>query len=240
MQSRIHLIFTIGSMLLFINLAMAQSKPRSNESMIWIEAIEKVKFNNRFSSTLLWHHRIFLDREQTYQNIYWASLDAKLTKNFSISGGLIYFRYHKYSHDKYLAVPEVRPFQSITYSTALGKVKTSFRFMVEERYMSQTRNGEVMNDHDFNFRFRNRLKAIIPMNSSMKLELSNEYIINGSSMDVDRFNQNRASARIHYYIKPLNLDINAGYLHWLVNTTKEMQHRHSLMIGVKHQINFTK
>lgn len=210
---------------------------QSHENMVWVELTEKVDFNDQFSTTLLWQHRVFTDREQTYQDIYWASLNAKISRNFQLSGGLIYFVYHKQSYDRYFNVPEVRPFQAITYFTQWGNVKTNFRLMLEERYMRTVSEGAILKGHDFNLRLRNRITATVPITSAIHLELSEEYLLNGQYQEVPRFDQNRAMARLHYVVKPIHLDLNVGYLHWLVNMPQQKQHRHTLMLGVKLWIN---
>jgi len=233
MTFRISLLLTLTTLLLAPNFSTAQSKPHTNESMIWIEAIESVKFNKRFSTTLLWHHRIFFDRENTYQDIYWASGNMKVGKNFTLTAGVIYFKYHRMTGGNYLSVPETRPFQAATYKTNIGKTKMAFRFMLEERYLSKVDEGKIMEGHNFNIRFRNRLSFFIPLHDKLSLELSDELIFNGQQMNVDVFAQSRARARLHYKIGKFS--VNAGYLHWLVNTKKAFQHRNSLMVGVKHK-----
>ncbi|MEQ8239114.1 MAG: DUF2490 domain-containing protein [Cyclobacteriaceae bacterium] len=225
---------TLLTFMLTNQMVYAQSKKTTNEPMIWFELIESIKLNDRFSATLLYQHRTFLDREETYQNIYWVSGNMKLTKPLTVTAGLIYFQYHKLSSANYLTVPEVRPFQAISYTTSVGSLKMSFRYMLEERYLSKTNQGEIVDGHNFNFRQRTRLRAYYPISEHFKLELSEEFFLNGQQMETDLFSQNRASMRVHYNLGDFNFNI--GYLDWLVNTTNELQHRHTLLVGMSHKI----
>jgi len=222
------------TLMLTSQMAHAQSKKTTNESMVWVELIESIKLSDRFSMTLLYHHRTFLDREETHQNVYWASGNMKLVKPLTLTAGLIYFQFHKLASDNYLTVPEVRPFQAISYTTKVGPVKMVFRYMLEERYLSRLSEGQIVDGHNFNFRQRIRARVYYPISKKFKLELSEEFLINGQQMDTDLFGQNRASARLLYKVGAFNFNI--GYLNWLVNTKNELQHRHSLMVGMSHKI----
>jgi hypothetical protein len=202
--------------------------------MVWVEVIESIKVNECFSATFLWHHRTFLEREQTHQDIFLVSGSMKVKKHFTLTGGLIYFKYHKLSAGTYLSLPEMGPFQALTYTAKLGKWKTSFRTMVEQRYLSKVHQGEILDGHQFNWRFRNRIRVSYPLTERFILEISEEFLFNGSNLTVDFFSQNRAMARLHYKVG--SFDINMSYLHWLVNTKSEMQHRLTLMLGLSHKL----
>jgi hypothetical protein len=94
--------------------------------------------------------------------------------------------------------------------------------------------GEILDGHQFNWRFRNRIRVSYPLTERFILEISEEFLFNGSNLAVDFFSQNRAMARLHYKVG--SFDLNMSYLHWLVNTKSEMQHRHTLMLGLSHKL----
>ncbi len=218
--------------------AVSQKKPHSHESMIWIEAIEKVQINDRFSSTLLWHHRIFIDREQTFQDIYWLDLNGRISQNFSLTGGVMYFTYRKDVQGFNLSVPEWRPFQAITYTSRIGKSKVNLRLMVEERYTKKVNEGHFMDEYHFNVRLRNRAQVFLPVTHQMQLEISEEILLRNINLGRGVFDQSRGRVRLHYYPGNGKFGFNAGYLHWLLNTSDDLEHRHSIMVGVKHRLVF--
>lgn len=232
----IRIFFKLFLVLLLLFVGFAQDKSIRHESMVWIEAIEKVKLNDRFSSTLLWHHRIFFDREETYQDIYWLSVNGKVSKNWSLTGGLMYFTYHKKAFDQYVSVPEWRPFQSVHYTKKLKGTKVTLRVMLEQRYTRRVGEGGLQSDHDFDMRLRNRAQVFIPLSSRLRVEISEEILLRDIHHGKGLFNQSRARARLHFSPGLGKLSINAGYLHWLVNTPNEYQHRHSVMVGLKHTL----
>jgi len=215
--------------------SLAQDKTTRHESMIWMEAVEKVKLSNRLSTTLLWQHRIFFDRQETYQDIYWLSASGKISQNLSLTGGIMYFTYHRFSFDRHLSVPEWRPFQSIAYTKKLGKVKTNFRVMFEERYTRSVEKGSLQDDHNFHMRLRNRVQVFVPLHSLFQLEISEEILLRDIHQGKGVFDQSRARARLHFSPGAGSFSINGGYLHWLVSTATEWQHRHSIMVGVGHK-----
>ena len=226
--------FHILSFLLhFLLHGVAQNQSVGHECMVWTEAIAKIGFQERYGTTLLYQHRLFLGRPETYQDILWVSLDGKVGKSFALSAGFIYFNYHRNSGSIFLSVPEYRPFQAATFTRQINRVRLSFRFMVEERYMKRADDGELLEGHDFNMRYRSRFQAMLPLGDRLELELSDEYLLNGRQMEVELFAQNRAIFRMHYKL-PMGT-LNIGYMDWLVNASSELQHRHSVLIGVRHR-----
>ncbi len=235
-MTNVHRILFFSFFLSFVLSTFSQNKPQSHESMIWIEAIEKVQFNDRLASNFLWHHRIFFDREQTYQDIYWLDISGKVSQNLSLTGGVMYFTYHRFSFDRFLSVPEWRPFQSIAYSRKFGKVKTKFRLMFEQRYTRRVEEGHLQNECNFNMRLRNRVQAFVPIGSQFQVEISEEILLRDINHGKGIFDQSRGRVRLHYYPGGGKFGINAGYLHWLLNTSDDLEHRHSIMVGVRHRI----
>lgn len=212
----------------------SQTKPQTHESMIWFETIEKVQLNDRLSATLLWHHRIFFEREHTTQDIYWLSLNGLVAKNLTVSGGMMYFTYRKNMQGTNIAVPEWRPFQSVTYSGSLKKTKINFRLMTEQRYTRQVLEGHLTGDYHFNIRLRNRLQVFVPVHLQWKVEIAEEILLRDINHGRTVFDQSRARVRLHFYPGNGKFGMHLGYLHWLLNTADDLEHRHAVMVGVRH------
>lgn len=204
---------------------------RKEEKMIWLQAMGQTSFmKERFSSTLLFQRRIFPDRQDTHQHLYWLSAVYYPDPSLTIGGGFIYLDYFRPVGEHPQSVPEIRPFQSIGYKKTLRKSKISFRLMIEERFLTEIENQELQTTKAFNLRYRGRFRIIFPAFQKLRIELSNELILNGQLLDVSVFGQNRGIARLHY-----NLDIfklSAGYLHWLIKTSSGYEYRNTLLLGI--------
>ena len=210
--------------------ALGATAQTSSEQMEWIELVQKVTFNDRLSSTFLFQNRNFLERSNTYQNIYWGSLEMKANP-VNIGGGLIYFTYHKQVEEDFRSVPEIRPFQYLTKSWNSNRWSYGVRAMVEQRYMSKVVNAEVRPAEEFCMRYRVRLKSNWQFSSIAKLDLRNEIF-----WQTGEVNQNRASARVVFKMPVFHAGL--GYMHWWVNTSSGSEHRHSWLFSVSHQYDF--
>ncbi len=220
--------FALGLMMLVAPLvATAQT---TSEQMEWIELVQKITFNERLSTTLLFQNRNFLERTNTYQNIYWGSLEMK-AKPVNFGGGMIYFTYHKQVAEDFQSVPEIRPFQYVSKSWKSDRWTHSVRAMAEERYMSKVVNTEVMPAQDFCMRYRLRLKTNWQFSCIAKLDLRNEIF-----WQTGEVNQNRASGRVIFKLPIANAGL--GYMHWWVNTAAGAEHRHSWLFSVSHHYSF--
>lgn len=203
-----------------------------SEQLVWLQASEKISLNDPLSVTLLWQQRLFLERADVQQSIYWVSGDYKLNSISSLGGGLMYFTYTRPLEAEVKAVPELRPFQYLTIKRSLGAVKLSLRNMIEERYLSEVIQDEIIPNQRLEIRYRFRLKSTIPVARKSKVVLSTEYFINGGANQANRFSQNRAVALWQQKIGPVSMS--AGYMHWLVNTSMGKEVRHSWQVQLHH------
>jgi len=221
-------------LLLLLLIAGLVALSQEKQPMIWMEATQTTKFSERFSSTLLFQRRVFVSKDNTHQHIYWASGNYRVKPSFTVGGGLIYFTYHRKVGEWYASVPEVRPFQFVSFSSRVGNARLSLRTMVEERYMSEVMDGEVLPREAFNTRYRFRLRGFISLTEWRDLELSNELFLNGNHQPGDTFGQNRAIGRFKY--KKGTWELSSGYMHWLVNTNAGTEHRPSLLLGAAYKL----
>lgn len=204
---------------------------QTTQPMIWVEAIQHTKLDKRFSTTLLFQRRVFLNQENMYQHVYWVDGAYKLTSNVTVGGGMIYLKYHKRLDEQFKGVPEVRPFQFLTINQKIGDARLSLRSMIEERFLSTVNGDKVQSINDFSTRYRFRVRTYFLVMRGVTLELSNEVLLNGQNED--RFDQNRAVARLRYSVK--SWTFNGGCMDWRVNTSGGMKKRPSLLIGVSHK-----
>ena len=205
------------------------SQSRS-EHMIWLQATEKVQFNPTVSGLVLVQKRLFTERAQTYQDLIWVSGDYQL-KHLKAGGGMMYFSYHKRLASSFKAVPELRPFQYLTYG---GRMATSLwtyhiRAMVEQRFLSQVTGDEVATGKDFQLRYRLRCNATFELAPHTLLKLGNEFLW-AHEMELV---QNRATAELAYAFRPFGLAV--GYMNWYVKGIRQPW-RHSWLLKISHRL----
>lgn len=216
---------TSAFLLFWLGYSSAQS---DSESVMWIEASEKIEFSSSTSGLLLFQRRIFLDRPNTHQHLFWISGHHRINR-FKIGGGLMYFTYHKYLDNSYQSIPEIRPFQFLHYSVSKKKFACDFRMMAEERYLSEIKESEILFARNLELRYRFRPRVSFTVSPKSKISLSNEVFWTGEALT-----QNRAVGSISHQIKALT--VSAGYMHWLVQVQDGYEVRNTWMVQVQHKL----
>lgn len=218
--------------LFFVLLVLESISQTSSEHMVWVQASEKLTINPSNSVTFLFQKRLFLERAQSYQHLYWLSFNHKFRGDVSLGGGAMYFTNKTRLYKELKSVPEFRPFQYMTIKRTVGVSSLNLRFMFEQRCLSITSQDAVEPMSRFEVRYRMRLTSTFRLADKYWLELSNEYFINGN-LDIDQhFSQNRLTSLVKY--KRGQFDLFAGYMHWLVNTSNGNETRHSWCVGIGH------
>lgn len=216
----------------FAFLCLESVSQTSSEQMVWIQASEKLSLDSSNSVTFLFQRRIFLEKTHSYQHLYWLSLNHKMKGNVSLGCGAMYFTNNLILYQELKSVPEFRPFQYVVINRAIGYGSINLRFMVEERWLSNVSQDDIEPMDHFEMRCRVRLNSTTKLAKRYWLELSNEYFINGNLNVDEHFSQNRFSTLVQY--KRSAIDVFAGYMHWLVNTSNGNESRHSWCVGIGH------
>ncbi|MDW3195491.1 MAG: DUF2490 domain-containing protein [Cytophagales bacterium] len=198
--------------------------------MIWLHFSEKVNFTPRLSGLALFQKRYFLDRHNTYQDLFWASGGYQL-KNIQFGGGMMFITTHKLLTSVYKSIPEHRPFQYLSYTSAIPETRWRFqiRAMVEERFLSKVMENEIATAEAFQLRYRLRSNLMFDFARNAQFKLSNEWLC---THELD-LTQNRAFAEVAYAFK--TLQVSTGYMNWYIKGINKPW-RHIWLLRVDHKI----
>jgi hypothetical protein len=230
MQKNLHSQYTIHSIRLFIIAVLvlikidllAQQKEVTKQSLYWVRYYNQLTFNPRWS----WHNEIddrrFLKYNKQQHLIFHSHVHYKLAQNLEAAAGFTYSRQSPQSPDAStdLIVPELRPFQEMTWSSLLARRLTLIqRLRIDERFIHKNNGKVLLEGYDFNFRFRYRIQAALVVSKAENrfqttLKVADEIMINsGKAIVLNQFDQNRIYVGIEQsFGKKVSLE--AGYLHW--------------------------
>ena len=219
----------------------AQDKVVVDEAVIWYYASEKIVWSEKWSTSLMFQYRDFLDRTDGYHIFFTGNLAYKLSDQWTIGAGFTNLNINRPADGEIVLVPELRPIQFVQLAQPLGKGKFSWRFMVEQRFFRNAANGELIDGTTFNWRYRNKAQLMYPLfkigEGTMNGEISTEVMFHsGENIDLNVFDQHRLIGQLHYKIG--SFTISSGYMHWFFQTATgvDQQNRHTWLIGLSHTL----
>lgn len=220
--------------LFFLSLFCPNPGQAQSEPMLWLHFSEKVYFTPKLSGLALIQKRYFLDRQNTYQDLFWASGGYQL-KNFQLGGGIMFVNTHKLVASNYESIPEYRPFQYLSYTSAIPETRWRFqiRAMIEERLLSKVTGDIITTAEDFQLRHRLRGNLMFDFGRNAQLKLSNEWLYTNKLA----LTQNRAFAEVAYAFNTLR--VATGYMNWYIKGI-DKPWRHVWLLRVDHQIRWHK
>lgn len=116
-------------------------------------------------------------------------------------------------------IPEHRPWQQVQWTDKRARFSMAQYLRVEERFRRKTAAGELIDGHNFNWRFRYQMALTIPLKGTVVapgipfLFISDEIMINaGDKILINTFDQNRFFIGPGFQFKP-GLNAHLGYLY---------------------------
>jgi hypothetical protein len=216
------------------------------QNLYWLRYYNQLSLNPKMT----WHNEIemrrFLDNNRLHHIIGHSHLHYKALPNLDIALGFTYSEQSPQFSDatSTLVVPEIRPFQEITTNQTFGKrVSISYRFRLDERFISKNNGTVLFQGSDFNFRFRFRPQLNINLSkleskTPTNLKVSDELVVNfGGEILYNHFDQNRVYVGLEKVFSK-NISLELGYLQWFQqrNTGKDFFERNILRMTVLHRI----
>lgn len=203
--------------------------------MLWNQYLQKIRLDDRYAASLNAQYRVFTDREKGYHLYFSFGVTRKLNHGFSTSLGLTNLNNHQFVDSDFVLVPEIRPFQSISYSSNFPKSNFSWRLMLEERFFRKAEEGHLVEGFNANWRIRNKTLFKYTLPKGLSVLLSSEVMINAGGININVFDQHRGQAMVGYLFDKLSF--NLGYMHWFVQTESNVhQNRHTLIIAFAYSI----
>ena len=140
---------------------------------------------------------------------------------------------------------EIRPYQELLVS-GISRIPIQHRVRVEERYIRDVVNGDLLKGHNFNFRFRYQVSASLPLiglsktNADQKLLLtvSNEIFINaGKEIIYNVLDKNRiVIGPALQFNKNLNVGLVYNFQFTPLNAPANYSHDHVLWLTAYHNM----
>jgi hypothetical protein len=208
----------------------------------WLATFNTVKVGKKTSihSDFQWRSGDEIKFTQTL--LLRAGLNYHLTKKSTLTAGYAFI--HNYRNmggvDGY--VPEHRIWEQFIYAHKIGKVNTSHRFRLEQRFISRTfvSNDALQKDGTvYASRFRYFIRNILPFNNSTTFKkgpfaaLQNEVFLNiGNKANVNgkTFDQNRLYGAIGYRFSK-KFDLEAGYMNQYINGRTNDVNNHIVQVA---------
>ncbi|HEY0744730.1 MAG TPA: DUF2490 domain-containing protein [Chryseosolibacter sp.] len=211
--------------------------------------------NHKFSEKLGWHAEVQLRRNDFVSNpqqlLVRTGVDFYTKNNLRWTVGYAFIQTHPYGD---FAVPndfpEHRIWQQLLVSQALGKVRLSHRYRLEQRLLGNASTGKF-EDGRYENRFRYMAKATFNLTQSEKpmfLAVYDEIFVNfGEEVGYNLFDQNRLYVALGFTLSS-DLKLEVGYLNQRVllrgldnsgvMPRNRVENNHTLQIGLFSSIPF--
>lgn len=220
-------------------------KKTDQQTLSWIRYYNILPLTEKWSLNSELDNRSFFN--PTHENLFAVRVQARyhLTKVIEIGAGLAYFNVNTQNPniDPDYSIPEYRAQQDITFINTLTKITFHNRFQLEERFIQQVKNTQLVNDFTFSYRFRYRLQTTFDLfkkeQHSLQGILSNEIMFNfGKSNKKNTFDQNRSYTALRYQFNP-SIGIELGYLKSFQRRSSgvDFYDRDIIRLTVYHRIN---
>ena len=203
--------YKIIAWLLAYPVVMFAQKNVSHQQTYWIRYQNQLVFSNR----LMWSNEIdnrrFFKPGMQNQLIIHTRVNY-LLKNFEPAVGCSFsWQYAQEPEVGYdVVVPEIRPFQEVTYHTPLSKkIKFNNRLRMDDRFLRNHTNTELTEGYTFILRFRLRSQVAYTLKENCILRFGDELFINDRG---NTFDQNRVFLYVEFILSR-KYAIEAGYLH---------------------------
>ena len=233
-------------LLIFLNPLVKAQKTVTNQSLYWLRYNNQLTVNEKWA----WHNEIddrrFLENSRQHHLIMHSRLHYQFFRNTAAAFGLTYSLQSPQDPNSIntLVVPELRPFQEISFSNVFSKKFTlQQRFRIDERFIHKNNGKDLLDGYDFNFRFRYRLQANFKISKDKAkdttvLKVADELMINaGSNIIYNVFDQNRFYIGAEQGISK-KMSFELGYLYWFQQrvTGSQFFSRNIIRLTLYHKI----
>lgn len=130
-----------------------------------------------------------------------------------------------------ISQPEHRPWQQLQWFTAYPKLRLAQYIRLEERFRRKLVGGSELGDgHDFNYRWRYNIMAMLPLGkkafakNSLSLVLNDEVHVNMGKEVINYFDQNRLFLGLAYHVGKSD-NIQVGYMHFFQQLSSPSSYR---------------
>ncbi len=235
MQRRTLFLFGLA---IILSVKSITAQTVEHTTIIWTHFTENFKLSEKWTGSLGFQHRNFIDRDQNYHLYFSGTASYTLNNGFYIGAGFVNLNINQFVDTEFVLVPELRPIQFIGLNVPIGDSKFDWRFLAEERFQRLASQGELIDEYGFTYRLRNRVQYKFPVSEGLNVLLGSEIFLNAGKQSINPFDQHRAMVLALFKVGSINLS--TGYMNWLVQTpVGGMDSRHTWMIGANHTIDWS-
>lgn len=241
LSSKFVLTTILFSACYFSSLAQTTGKKITTRPVSWNSYFNTLQLSSKWSITSDISERFFLDNGKQYQFFLRSMANYNLGQNWTAGAGFAYIKSRTFdpASTSTLAVPELRPFQELSYKQKFDKITLSHRYRIEERYFRKTASDKLIDGYNFNFRFRYQFAFDYNLykskdnTQSLNLRATDEIMLNaGKNIVNNMFDQNRITIGLNY--QPLkNLNLQLDYMYGFQERSSGSQFNHADVIRLQ-------
>lgn len=234
-----------------ISIYATNAQTRKNidhQSILWTRYYNQLILNHTWSIHTEFDNRVFLKPFE--QNLYVFRIQGRYKINEKLEAGIgyTYFSVSTQVPEQTFnfEIPENRGQQDITWKEKVKGITINQRFQVEERFIRNSNNKELIDGTTFFWRFRYRIQGDFILwkkkNQFLKTIIFDEVMFNaGKNIVYNTFDQNRIYAALHYNINQ-SLALELGYLKSFQQRINGIDYfnRDIIRLSIFHKINCIK
>lgn len=228
----------------FISLYSFGQKKIAYNNLVWVGDFTTAKLNERWSFYFDFGVRRTEWLEKWSQVLVRPGLTYHFNKSVSATGGVAYFSHYTSDYIR----PEGRGWEQLLFSETYGRFKISHRVRAEQRFFQRVVDNKLMEDYNYNNRFRYQLGIQVALNKSamgdktLYLSMADEIFINsGKEIVGNYFDQNRASIGWGYKWNE-KLTIQVSYMNDFIQKAKvdHFENDNVLVFNIFQNLDFRK
>lgn len=224
--------------LILISVGLQAQKQVSTDNQQWFQYYNTIQIGNHWAIQSDMGIRFSDELSDLSQTLVRSGLEYQWNNNLRATAGFAFLTFHS---EGVRTRVEYRPYQEIDLSETYGRVKTQHRLRIEERFFSYTDESGIQSM--FNFRYRYRFQAILPLISldnekKLVFVVGDEILINsGKEIVYNIFDSNRILIGPALHLSP-HFDISILYNHLFAqkNRAEAFSRTHIIWLGIKHEI----
>src|SRR5687767_5224719 len=139
---------------LFIPAALTAQHKTVHDNLIWVGYYNTIQLNNHLSivSDAQVRSRDWIN--QWSQILVRSGLSYSFNNNFTITGGMAFFKNAQYLQTILLLKNEWRPWQEFSYQIKFRKTGLTQRLRTEQRFLQQVSDNKLTDRYEYIFRLR--------------------------------------------------------------------------------------
>lgn len=229
-------------LLLILTTISFSQKNVSHNNLVWFGDFTKARLNDKWSIYLDFGYRRTEWLNKCSQLLVRPGITYHFNKIVSATAGVAYFSHYTANYIR----PEGRGWQQLLFNETYLRVKVSHRLRAEQRFLQKVISSQLVNDYNYNNRFRYQLNLQTPLNNKQLedkkfyFSISDEVFINsGKEISNNYFDQNRTTVGLGYKLNE-GFNILVAYTNVFVQRAKvdAFEDNNVLVVNLYHNLDF--